>query len=330
MPKLPEFAELVASVAPPDALVAEAVRQAIAVKPSIDDPGAAKVLLIGAADVAAWEGAIRWLQTALNDAITMAEMVGDPTGDADAWASDVREAFAPATDAIGALADFAPRDPDAPTVEQIIAGTALTHPSTRGDALRQLRATWLHYLAHKDREARAKPGAWLSALGIAAPQIEQVVQEARERAPATEPEAPPAPPALPATPPPPPPPPPTGPLPDEAPEEPKAVAAEHPPPKRGAPRKSDLPGARAGMPDFATIAQAINWLREARWDEKATSEALRTSRSTLSNWATNKSRARLTVQQASFLRSECLRIAADLGAAEQVFADIITAGGFGT
>lgn len=289
---LPALPDVVAMVATDEALTMEAARIAVA-RGSTPELSA-----IAAIDATAREGMLRWLIDQVATARQTIEMVSGPYDGSAEWCDDLRGELAPVLADLEHMQSRAPHSADDATIYELAGESALAHPSTAGDALRRMRDVWWLAAMAEHQESRKRPGAWLAQFGIVMKHRDEIAAAVDARAQADK------------------------------------VATDAPPPaaapqgtRRGHPgRDAPLPG-QGGLPTFEEVAQALNWMREARVEDKTVAEALGVTRSTWHNWCAGRSTPRPSVEQARWLRAECARIMGDLANAEKIFADIAAHGG---
>lgn len=322
----------------------------------------AKMALLGACDAAAREGALRWLQAKVADALAMAEALDGRRSDADNTAEWDAEAAQLIQPRLLSLIDYVigsdmPRDPDWPDAGQVLRDVC--NPVTRGEATRLLRDMWWLAMLTEQVEARKKPGRFLASVGIVAEHVAQLGADMIEESapdhlvtvendtyepmpvrgvtlqpgqsvtiPAREP--PPAPLAAFAR---------MQQLETEVradietaqgartlqPGQSAAVPArEHPPmPPRGA--ALNLPGAaRHANPAPIDLSSAMRLLAGAQIE--GTPEMLASlsiSKSTWNNWLSGRVAPRVDVAKARLLSAECDRMIADIEEAQRIFRGVI-------
>jgi len=342
MAAAPTFAELAGDL---DIRLIEASRMFRAT-PALHTDGldGAKRALMGATDAAARENALRWLETAISNALTMAEMIEGPRADASNtgdWDTEAAPVLAGALGGAYAAADDSgmPRDDDWPDAQRVLHD--LCDPSTRGEATRLLRDMWWRAMLWDQQEARKKPGAFLASVGI----VGQHVAELAVQQPAKPPE-----PELGLM---------TG-VPVLDTDEPARLVQltnpsnEHAstvmtpsgpvrlPPGSSVtvpvgsfvdeqrkppvvPKAPPLPGTVRPQPTGEELQQAFSLLGGAELLANAETlmQALTISRSTLNNWRGGRTIPRINPGQAKVLAAECQRMIADIERAESIFRAIV-------
>ncbi len=326
---VPDFTTL---AGPVDRLMLEAHRVWRFAGPRTGGVAAAQQVLIGAADSAAREAALRWLENQIASTLAVHAMVEGKRDDADdtrVWDADAANTlavvFAPLVDPIEN--SKAPRDPDWPLITDLM--HHLCDPTLRGQATRLLRDMWWMVMQYDQLDARKKPGRFLASVGMVQKHIDEILAEEvpiEGGAPLPPLPLPPPPPVQYSTPqaaehfgaPPPP-------VPVASPDSPLAepLAAlpsldSRPPP---------LPGAIQLPPSHDEVKLALQRLVGIGIGTGAQGDLwtpLGISRSTLGNWGRGViAKPKVTPEQAQLLRAECTRLIGELSAAEETFARIV-------
>jgi len=317
MLKLPTFAELAGDVEPRVIEAARLYRQGDA-----KGEAAARSALIGATDVAAREGALRWLESTIADKLKVHEMIEGPRDGSAEWDLCAIGMFDAVLAPLCGAIDESPmaKDDDWPAAPVVLNG--LAHPSTRGDATRLLRDMWWRAMQTQQIVARNKPGAFLASVGIVASHVAELLEDDRP-APQTatvtnaseEPvelvvdgEAATVQPGETHTFGAPPPPPPRA----DYPAMPPNITAE----------RAALPGQTPKAPEFSELRTALHLFGSAQagGEKGALYDRLDVSRSTWGNWASGRTeKPRVTFTQAQVMAAECARLIGDLTRAEEVF-----------
>lgn len=328
MLSIPTFAELAGDV---EARCIEASRiyRASHHAPGDEVPSARRAL-IGATDVAAREGALRWLEKVIADKLAIHTMMeGARGGDTAAWDAEaagmLAVVFAPLEGVLEA--SKMARDPDWPVLPEI--WLALPHPATRGDATRILRDMWWRSMLTEQTAAREKPGAFLASVDIVQAHVDALLAEATLFTGGSVVNCTDAPVTLPAV---------NGGV-TLAPGEtvqvesvgevqaaPPAGEWQAPPPNLTAERAM-LPGHTPAPPTAEELRRALMYLGSCQaggaQGAAAMAERLDASRSSWGNWANGRTASpRITFTQAQVLRAECDRLTGELQAAADVFGRI--------
>lgn len=346
MLSIPTFAELAGDV---EARCIEASRiyRASHHAPGDEAPSARRAL-IGATDVAAREGALRWLEKVIADKLAIHTMMEGPRdGSSAAWDAEaagmLAVVFAPLEGVLEA--SKMARDPDWPVLPEI--WLALPNPVTRGDATRVLRDMWWRSMLTEQTAAREKPGAFLASVGIVQAHVDALLAEALASSAlaagarttnATNGTDKPV--TLPTV---------NGGV-TLAPGETvqvesvgevqavlpgDATARAHlpdpsnwpPPPPNITAERAMLPGHTPAPPTAEELRRALMYLGSCQaggaQGAAAMAERLDASRSSWGNWANGRTASpRITFTQAQALRAECDRLTGELQAAAEVFGRI--------